>query len=211
MDATTMARVFDPFFTTKSVGKGTGLGLSTVYGVVRQNEGLVNVTSRPGQGSTFRVYLPAQGVARHVAEGGPPPERPATEATRRELSVLVVERKELVRGIVTRMLASKGHRVRTVTDGPAALRLLETLTPEEVDLLIIDVNLPELSGPQVFDLLRDRRPYLPVVFLAAEPHLIPTSDWDRIRQGVFLEMPFSLDALMGCVDEALRKHHLTRP
>src|SRR5438477_9267742 len=130
MDTATKARIFEPFFTTKG-NKGTGLGLATVYGIVQQNQGWVDVSSEPGKGSTFQVFLPrANGVEEAVAVV--PAAKPAERAP---ATVLVVEDQEDVRTFVVGALSARGYRVLQAADGPQALTMAKDHTGV-IDLLL---------------------------------------------------------------------------
>jgi PAS domain S-box-containing protein len=160
MDEETIARIFEPFFTTKEAGKGTGLGLSTVYGIVKQSGGVVDVASKPGAGTTFSVYLP-----REVACG--PLVRSTAPATRLggTETILVVEDDEAVRGLAKRILEAAGYTVLTAANGQEALYICERpgLT---VHLVLTDVVMPEMSGRVFIEQLGKLRSELKVVYMS---------------------------------------------
>jgi len=201
MDAATAARAFEPFFSTKSVGAGTGLGLSTVYGIVTQSGGAVRVSSAPGQGTTFRVYLPRCDQA--VEEASP---RPGTaepgEAPRGAETVLLVEDDESLRGLAERVLAEAGYRV-VAAEGPRTA--LETADRLEgtIHLLLTDVILPDAHGPELARQIERLRPGLRVLFMSgyAAGHL------DAERLGApgraFIAKPFTPGTLLAKVREVL--------
>ncbi|OFW47415.1 MAG: hypothetical protein A3J29_22490 [Acidobacteria bacterium RIFCSPLOWO2_12_FULL_67_14b] len=143
MDEATRARIFEPYFTTKASGKGTGLGLSTVFGIVKQSEGLIWVYSEVGRGTSFKIYLP------RVAEvAGSTFLHAATGPTRGTETILVVEDEKGLRNLVARILQSAGYTVRTAADGKEALHELERVEGP-VSLMITDVVMPGLSGPSL--------------------------------------------------------------
>jgi two-component system cell cycle sensor histidine kinase/response regulator CckA len=159
MDQDTLDRIFEPFFTTKEVGKGTGLGLATVYGIVRQHNGFVQVYSERGFGSTFRVYLPATEVsatAEQVVESKAPV-RGGTE------TLIVAEDHEGLRHVAVETLAGLGYEVIVATDGEQALAEFERHRAR-VSLLLLDVVMPKLSGPEVYERISEIAPGFPVVF-----------------------------------------------
>ena len=186
------SHLFEPFFTTKEKGKGTGLGLATVYGIVKQNGGHVAVYSEPGQGTSVKVYLPRQPA--NAAAAASEAERPAPPVSGGAEMVLLVEDDESVRCLVSSVLRQQGYRVIESGDGPSALLAAET-QGEAVDLLVIDVVLPGLSGREVAERLTAVRPALKVLFLSGY------TDHAVVRHGVldaemaFLQKPFTPDVL----------------
>jgi PAS domain S-box-containing protein len=163
MDADTKAKIFDPFFTTKPAGKGTGLGLATVYGIVRQNDGLIDVESAPGTGSSFRILLPCVDAA--PAERLPP--RPAVEPGGDE-TILLVEDQAAALDVLSEMLRDLGYRVLTASQGREALEVAAR-SPGAIDLLLTDVVMPEMSGRELADRLQEVRPGMAVLYMSGYP------------------------------------------
>jgi len=164
MDAHTLAHAFDPFFTSKPAGKGTGLGLATVHGIVRQSGGYVAVESTPGQGTCFSLYLPRHheaGAARGAALAPHPAPAPRGHET-----VLLAEDEDAVRNLVRRMLEEQGYEVLAAANGLEALALAGTRAPGAIHLLLSDVVMPGMSGPQLARELGQRRPGMPVLFMS---------------------------------------------
>ena len=161
MDARTVERIFEPFFTTKEVGSGTGLGLSMVYGFVRQSGGSIHVYSEPGLGATFKVYLP-----RVVAPAGRPElTSPAERELGGEETILVVEDEAAVREVIVRSLRRNGYHV-LAADGPAeALRIVEGQS-DPIHLLLSDVVMPGMNGPELAGLLCAARPEMNVLYVS---------------------------------------------
>lgn len=159
MDAATIDRIFEPFFTTKEIGKGTGLGLATVYGIVRQHGGFIQVYSELGVGTTFRTYLPvsasAQTSPERIEDSRPP--RGGSE------TILVVEDHEGLRQLAQETLSHLGYRVLLACDGDEAIREFSAHR-DEIDLALLDVILPKLSGPDIYAHISALKPGLPVVF-----------------------------------------------
>src|SRR5260370_2769009 len=145
MDADTGETMFEPFFTTKERGKGTGMGLATAYGIVKQHGGFIHVYSEPGQGSLFRVYLPA--LEGPVTEGSSvKAPAPAIVEMRGSETLLIAENHESIREMARQALMNLGYRVLSACDGEEALRLCEKETPA---LAILDLIMPKVGGPAV--------------------------------------------------------------
>jgi PAS domain S-box-containing protein len=160
MSREALAHLFEPFFTTKEVGKGTGLGLSTVYGIVAQSGGLVAVESEPRRGTTFTFHFPrADGLVAPLARPLVPARAPGTE------TVLVVDDEPLVRAVIVRALKSAGHKVLVAGSGAEALALAGR-EPAPISLLVSDVVMPGMSGPEVAAALCRQRPGLKVLLVS---------------------------------------------
>ena len=161
MDAATCAQVFDPFFTTKSVGKGTGLGLAMVYGFAKQSAGDIEVVRQTGQGSAFCLLLPACDA--HEPAAPPPPDLAAGSARGGGETVLLVEDEATVRKLTRELLENDGYRVLEAADAEEALALA---LRHDFDLLLTDVVMPRMKGPELAQRLREQRPSLPVLFMS---------------------------------------------
>jgi CheY-like chemotaxis protein len=204
MDAATRSHVFEPFFTTKAPGKGTGLGLATVYGIIQQSNGHIEIDSAPGKGTTFRLYFP------RVDEPAEEPLAAAQEPARLGAeTILLVEDEEPLRELVATMLRGRGHTVLEADCGRAALELSDR-HPGCIDLLLSDVVMPGMSGRQVAREVATRRPATRVVFMSGH------SDETLGARGVLdpgttlLAKPFTGIMLDRCLDEALG-HPLKAP
>jgi len=197
MDEATRARVFEPFFTTKDLGKGTGLGLSTVYGIVKQSQGFIWAYSEVGTGTCFKVYLPQ--VADALTIDLPQPTAASRACTE---TILVLEDNDGLRRLATRLLTTAGYTVIGANGGRDALRLLER-DDAPVHLLLTDVVMPDMSGPQAAELLTRMRPAMKVLYMSGY-----TGD-AVVRHGVlesethFLGKPFTAADLLRKVSEAL--------
>lgn len=159
MDADTSRRVFEPFFTTKDVGEGTGLGLATVFAIVQGHGGTIDVASQTGIGTAFTVRLPATDVKPALVE------EPAQTAPQTGATILLIDDEEGVRQVIGQLLTRGGHRVESMDDGAQALDWMEH-HGAAVDLVILDLSMPNLSGQQVLTRLRRLRPDVPVIILS---------------------------------------------
>ncbi|MFZ1983280.1 MAG: PAS domain S-box protein [Desulfatitalea sp.] len=198
MDKKVLDHLFEPFFTTKEVGKGTGLGLATVYGIVKQNNGFINVYSEPGKGSTFRVYLP-----RYTGQAVDAPKAKAGEIPKgRGETVLVVEDEEAILKLAKKILEGMGYRVLTAI-GPGDAIGLAGRHDGAIHLLITDVVMPGMNGRELAERLRAIHPELKCLFMSGyTAELI--AHRGVLHQGVhFLQKPFSTHELAHKVREVL--------
>jgi two-component system cell cycle sensor histidine kinase/response regulator CckA len=185
-------KAFEPFFTTKPKGMGTGLGLATTYGIVKQNDGHVEIYSEEDAGTVVKVYLPAVGGAAAVTDA----EEPDAGAMGHGERVLLVEDEEAVRRVTQRILAGHGYNVVCAADPAEALELA---TGAELDLVVTDVVMPGMSGPMLLAQLRGNAPRLPAIFMSGytdRPGVLP-------GDAAFLGKPFSRQALLTLVARAL--------
>jgi len=205
MDRETIDRVFEPFFTTKPKGVGTGLGLATVYGIVTQAEGVIQIYSEPGMGTAVSVLLPARDTPAadgQAPAGGSCPAPDFAGDGGRGTSVLLVEDEEAIRELTRRILAGDGYQVKVAVSGSDAVGL--AARPDvAVDLLLTDVVMPGMLGTEVAARVRELRPGLPVLYMSgyAEPilnsHGAASADMDIV------EKPFTQAAILGRVRAAL--------
>ena len=199
MDRNTLDHIFDPFFTTKGVGKGTGLGLSMVYGIVNQNNGLINVYSEPGKGSTFRIYLPW--YADKAVETGT--EIAAEISPCRGETVLVVE-DELSLLVIARMMLEKlGYRVLSAGSPAEAIGLAEKHA-NEIRLLITDVVMPDMNGRELAEQLHSLFPGMKILFTSGYTANVIGHKGVLDEGASFIQKPYSMKDLAVKVREALR-------
>jgi PAS domain S-box-containing protein len=201
MDAQTLSRIFEPFFTTKEVGKGTGLGLATVYGVVKQHHGWIEVSSRLGHGSCFTVFLPATEAKLETAAA--PAEGPA-ESLDGHGTVLVVEDEHALRALTRRYLQARGYQVLEAGSGVEALEVWAR-SPAPVDLLFTDMVLPQgISGGELAKRLKARKPSLKVLYTSGYSIELTGRDLD-LRPGInFLAKPYTEETLAKAVRFCMR-------
>jgi two-component system cell cycle sensor histidine kinase/response regulator CckA len=204
-----MDKIFEPFFTTKDVGKGTGLGLSTVFGIVKQSGGAIDVQSAVSQGTTFRIYLPrhvplpeeiAEAKAEAAEAAGRVP-KPAADMTGQG-TILLVEDEDPVRAVNSRALSARGYTVLEAASGLEALQIIEE-RGEPVDLVVSDVVMPEMDGPTLLGELRKRHPTLKVIFVSGYAEDAFQKNLPEGEQFNFLAKPFSLKQLVEAVKEAI--------
>ena len=193
MDGRTRARVFEPFFTTKEQGKGTGLGLATVYGIVKQLGGFIWVDSEPGQGARFTLHLPATSAVADVSD----PEQLPVVSTEQAETILLVEDEHAVRQFASRVLKRYGYQVMEAATPDEALVMAAEDRP--IDLVLADVVMPGLSGPDLLARIRARRPVRGLLMSGSTEKLTTTGDGATD----VLEKPFESDELLRLVGRAL--------
>ncbi len=193
-------RIFEPFFTTKEMGKGTGLGLATVFGIVSQGGGYIDVESAPGAGSRFVIALPAV-PAREWVDHAPAAENEITGAVAPEATILLVEDEEAVRRIARLALEARGYKVLEAAEGRTAQRIFADFA-DEVDLLVTDVVMPHMNGRQLAAALRARKPGLPVLFMSGYTRDVPEGGEDPELDDL-LQKPFTPSVLARRVRAAL--------
>jgi CheY-like chemotaxis protein len=198
MDAETQSRIFEPFFTTKEKGKGTGLGLSTVYGIVEQHQGGIEVESVLGRGTTFRISLPGSRESAQVQAPAPVVAGPERGAE----TVLLVEDEEAVRKLVCDILAGYGYRVLDAADGRTALALYER-HGGDIAMLLTDVVMPQMSGRTLAERLLARQPDLKVLYMSGYTDDVIGNHGVLDSRMAYLQKPFTPDALAHKVREVL--------
>ena len=198
MDSETLGSLFEPFFTTKGAGKGTGLGLATVYGIVKQNKGCIDVRSEPGSGTTFTVYLP-----KHTAHGDEVKVEEATpSAPGGRETILLVEDEKAILSMTENMLTRLGYRV-LATDNPVEALNLACAHAGDIELVVTDVIMPEMNGKELTERLTVHCPNIPCLFMSGYTADI-ISHHGVLEEGVhFIRKPFSKKDLATKVREAL--------
>lgn len=196
-------RIFEPFFTTKEQGRGTGLGLATSFGIVKQLGGSIHVESVPGEGTRFDVFLPrsihaeSQPTARESVVEAP-------ESKTREYTVLVVDDEDLVRRVGVSLLKKQGFRTLTASSGEKALEVIEK-HEKEIDLIILDLTMPGLSGAETFWEIRARFDYLPVVICSG--YLVDIKELETESGScpdAFVQKPYQIETMSKTIDKIVK-------
>ena len=198
MDEETQRRIFEPFFTTKSLGRGTGLGLATVYGIIKAHEGIITVCSKPGEGSSFHIYLPAS------------PKEPAREfkfdegIARGSGTILVIDDEPMILKVADHLLRALGYHVITASGGKEGLRIYRE-RGLEIDLVILDMIMPDMEGGEVFESLKRMNSQIKV--LLSSGYSINGRAREILKRGCvgFLQKPFTLAELSQKVKDALAR------
>ncbi len=188
MDEKTQRRIFDPFFTTREKERGTGLGLASVYGIVKNHEGYIDVSSSPGQGTCFEVYLPATKKAALVQKNG------ADKLSWSVKTVLLVDDEEMIIDVGTRMLTKLGYEVLTARNGAEAVELYKNCQ-EKIDLVLLDMVMPIVGGGEAFDRLKEINPAVKVILCSG--YSIDGQATDILNRGcnAFIQKPFDLKTM----------------
>jgi len=197
MDASTLSQVFEPFFTTKEKGKGTGLGLATVYGIVKQSGGAIDVDSSPDRGTIFRVYLPQVGGTGELGEK----KSAARKLPRGSETVLVVEDESGVRRLAVKFLKLHGYQVIDAENGAEALEILGVYAGK-IDLVLTDVVMPGMNGTEMVERILQRRPNVKVIYMSGYAEEIFHRDGSATPTHL-LQKPFSAEELICTVREVL--------
>jgi CheY-like chemotaxis protein len=198
MDAETVSQIFEPFFTTKALGKGTGLGLSMVYGIVKQSGGEISVESDVGRGTTFRIYLPkAEGALRELdLEEAVTPVNYGTE------TILIVEDDETLLELAWEILTDAGYKAIRAQSGQSALLQCERYQGA-IHLMITDLVMPQMNGPELAERVAFLRPTMKVLFMSGYADDAVSPRGISIAGRPFLQKPFSPQTLWRKVREVL--------
>ncbi len=198
MDEATRQRVFDPFFTTKGMGRGTGLGLASAYGTIKHHQGIINVYSEKGQGSTFNIYLPASEKEVPLEKESP------IDIDRGSGTVLLVDDEEMILAVSRRMLERLGYQVKVAKGGEEALKILSA-DRHEIALVILDMIMPGMGGGETFERIKAEHPGIKV--LLSSGYSLNGQAQDILNKGCygFIQKPFSLSELSQKIGKILGK------
>jgi len=196
MDEATIAQIFDPFFTTKNMGRGTGLRLATVYGIIQNYDGIINVYSEKGLGTTFNIYLPVSD--KNVLKE----EKIQEELLKGNETILIVDDEAAIIDIGGRMLVKMGYAIRLSRSGKEALEIYNQ-DHDEIDAVILDLNMPDISGKETFDALKAINPDVKV--LLSSGYSINGQVSEILSHGCsgFIEKPFTMSELSKKLREIL--------
>jgi PAS domain S-box-containing protein len=198
MDEATRSRMFEPFFTTKESGKGSGLGLATVYGLVKQSGGHIWVYSELSHGTTFKIYLPS---AEHKLGLGSEEQAEVLPVKREGVTLLLAEDDAIMRKLTRKMLEEHGYKVLEASDGEAALHVISR-NSTRIDLILTDVVMKGMNGPELVLRLMDSHPEMKVVYMSGYTGELVAHQ--GLQSGIrLLEKPFTRSALLKIIDEAL--------
>jgi two-component system cell cycle sensor histidine kinase/response regulator CckA len=199
MDKETLAQVFEPFFTTKETGKGTGLGMATVYGIVKQNNGFINAYSEPGKGTTFTIYLPRyEGKATETQT-----ETASEQSTNGNETILLVEDEPSILNMTAMMLQNMGYTVLAASGSRDAILMAEDYASHNIHMIISDVVMPEMNGPELAKKILELYPHLKVLFMSGYTADIVALHGVLDHGMHFIQKPFSVSALAAKVREVL--------
>jgi two-component system cell cycle sensor histidine kinase/response regulator CckA len=205
MDKATVERIFEPFFTTKELGRGTGLGLATVYGIVKQHGGFVYVYSEPGKGTAFRLYFPCCDGPAETSESKAP-----LELRRGNETILLADDHDGLRQSAHEMLRELGYHVLSAANGREAVGLFKR-NVDRVNLVLLDIMMPEMDGPEAYEHIRALRPDVPVIFTSgytpdAVPFIAVVGKGSQV-----LQKPYTLRSLSQAVRDALEATKAANP
>jgi CheY-like chemotaxis protein len=199
IDSATLPRIFEPFFTTKPEGEGTGLGLSVVHGIVGAHGGAISVKSQPGQGTTFRVYLPIDQA----------PARDSAAATESPLSgkerLLVVDDEPVIVDLLAQTLADYGYRVTARTSSVEALETFRA-GPYDFDLVVSDQTMPQMTGIELTNRIKELRPDIPVILMTGFSQKISSENYQTFGVDGFLMKPVLVGPLTKLIREMATAH-----
>jgi CheY-like chemotaxis protein len=199
MNSTTLAQIFEPFFTTKEPGKGTGLGLSTVYGIVKQSRGHITVYSEVGVGTTFKIYLPAVDKPAMTTVSQAMVELPTGHGT-----VLLAEDETALRVLAAETLKRLGYHVLAAGNGLEALVAADQYEGE-IDIVVTDIVMPRMGGPELVEKLRRKRPGVHVIFMSGYTEAAVLENANIGKDAVLLNKPFSTEILVRKMREVLEQ------
>jgi CheY-like chemotaxis protein len=202
MEAEIRDKIFEPFYTTKG-NKGTGLGLSTVYGIIRQHNGNIQVESELGRGTIFQIYLPLAGGKEKESQQTPSPDKYKNKISTGSETILLAEDDEIVRRLTETILKQNGYRLMVANNGDEALRLLEE--KQELSLLLTDVIMPGMNGKELYHKILQKYTGLKVLFMSGYPDDVIAEHGVLDHDLEFIQKPFTQNQLLTRIREVLDK------
>ena len=196
-----LSHIFEPFFTTKPVGQGTGLGLATVHGIVKQHSGYIKVVSQAGRGTSFLLYFP-RSAGKVKLDGGGPTAAGKTEWKDKRATILVVDDNETIREMALELLQSSGYHVLLAETPVQALQMVEA-GGNSIHLLITDVVMPEMSGPELYERMAEKCPLLPVLYISGYTFDVKVHNPSQHERVSFLPKPFTSEQLLAGIEKAV--------
>ena len=211
MDEETLSRIFEPFFTTKGAAKGTGLGLAMVFGVVKNHDGAIDVVSEPGKGTTFKLLFPAEESSNdaeprhekgteHLVTEGKPPDRSRDNS---ETTILIIDDEEIVRYVASDMLVMMGYKTITAAEGQEGARIYSERR-DEIDVVLLDMIMPKMSGLETFRELRKIDPEARVIIASGYEEDERSQTIMNEGAAAYLRKPYLMGGLMSVIEQALR-------
>ena len=196
MDSATQQRIFDPFFTTKEMGRGTGLGLASVYGIIKNHGGIINVSSKKGEGTTFNIYLPAS-EKEEIEEKNPP-----AEISKWSEGVLLVDDEDMIIDVGSQLLKKMGYKVLLARSGKEAIQLYKE-NKDKIDIVILDMIMPDMGGGETYDRMKEINPDIKV--LLSSGYSIDGQATQILKRGCnsFIQKPFGMKGLSNKIREIL--------
>lgn len=198
IDEATLPYIFDPFFTTKPVGHGTGLGLSTIFGVVKQHNGSINVSSRIGSGTTFKLFFPEKSGKDDILEK----QAVSKDSVSFIGTILVVEDNRMVLNMVREILEGAGHHVITASEPTEALET-SLSCDKRIDLLVSDVVMPQMNGPELFEIISEHMPEIKVLFMSGYTGAVNAHKGHLEEEANYISKPFTTEAFLRKVSEIM--------
>jgi CheY-like chemotaxis protein len=198
IDEDTQQRIFEPFFTTKEMGRGTGLGLASAYGIIENHGGIINVYSKKGQGTTFNIYLPVK--AGLVSQ--PNAEETDKEIRRGHETVLIVDDEDIITDVGRKMLNKMGYKVLLANSGKAGVEAYRKHR-DEIDLVILDMIMPDMGGGEAYDTLKEINP--DVIVLLSSGYSMDGQASEILERGCdgFIQKPFNMSQLSQAIQKTL--------